>query len=115
MPLLKLQTNVKLDQDEESSLSAVLSQKVSEWTDKPEAYVQIVVECDVSMRFGGTVDATAFIELRSLGFYGHQPAEVSHELCAILERELSISKDRIFINFFDMARENWGWNGKTFA
>jgi phenylpyruvate tautomerase len=115
MPLLRLQTNLDLDPEHQSALSAALSQKASEWIDKPEDYVQVILETGVTMRFGGTEDPTAFVEIRSLGFYGLNQAEISHALCDVLDAECSISPNRVFINFFDLARENWGWDGKTFG
>ena len=115
MPLLRLQTNLELDQEKKTALSAALSRKVGEWLDKPEDYVQVTLESNVCMRFGGTEDPSAFVEIRSLGFYGFNQAEISHALCEYLQAECSISQERVFINFFDMERENWGWNGKTFG
>ena len=115
MPFLRLQTNLELGQEKKSALTAMLSQKVSEWLDKPEDYVQVSLECSVSMRFAGTEDPTAFAEVRSLGFYGLNQNEITHALCECLQNECSIPQERVFINFVDMARENWGWNGKTFG
>lgn len=115
MPLLRLQTNLDLEREKKSALSAALSHKVSEWLDKPEDYVQVTLESSVTMRFAGTEDPTAFVEIRSLGFFGLNQAEISHALCAFLESECAISQDRVFVNFLDLARENWGWNGKTFG
>lgn len=115
MPLLRLQTNIELTREKEASLAAVLSQKTSEWTDKPEAYVQVVLQSGLSMRFAGQDEPTAFVEIRSLGFFGMNQAEISQALCLLLQTEWGISQDRVFIHFFDLPRENWGWNGKTFA
>jgi len=115
MPLLRLQTNLEPDQGKQSALTSALSKKMSEWLDKPEDYVQVILECGVSMRFAGTEDATVFAEVRSLGYYGLNQAEISHALCEFLSTECSVSQDRIFINFSDLPRENWGWNGKTFG
>jgi len=114
MPLLKLQTNITIHAENKTALLQQLSQRASEWLDKPEAYVQIVLEDQVAMLFAGTTEPTAMIEIRSLGFYGHTPGEISKALCQFLEAGLDIPCDRIFINFFDLARKDWGWNGKTF-
>ena len=115
MPFIRVQTNKNLSDDTIKKLLPSLSQKASEWLDKPEAYVQVVLEPDVPIMFAGTTEPSAMIEVRSLGFFGHTMGEISQALCSCIQEELSIPQDRIFINFFDLARENWGWDGKTFG
>lgn len=115
MPLIKIQTNANLPKEKTDQLLPALSQKASEWLDKPEAYVQIILEPTNAMMFAGTTEPTAFIEVRSLGFYGHSIGEITQALCTFIQEQLAIPQDRIFINFFDIERKNWGWNSKTFG
>ncbi len=115
MPLIKLQTNSKLSQDQMDEVLPALSQKASEWLDKPESYVQVIIETNLHMLFAGSTDPSAFIEVRSLGFYGHSIGEITQGLCQFIEEKLGIPQNRIFLNFFDIERTHWGWNGKTFG
>ena len=115
MPLIKIQTNTHLSQDQVNQILPTLSVKASEWLDKPEDYVQVILEPETIILFAGKTDPSAFIEVRSLGYYGHTIAEITQALCAFIHEQLDIPQDRIFINFFDIERSNWGWNSKTFG
>jgi phenylpyruvate tautomerase PptA (4-oxalocrotonate tautomerase family) len=115
MPIIKIQTNKVLSRDQANELLAVTSRKGSEWLNKPEAYVQVLLEAPTAMMFAGSIDPSILIEVRSLGFSGHSISEISRSLCILIHAQLNIPEDRIFINFFDIERSNWGWNGKTFA
>jgi phenylpyruvate tautomerase len=115
MPVIKIQTNKALSKDQTKELLAATSRKASEWLNKPEAYVQCVLETSTAMMFAGSTDPSILIEVRSLGFSGHSMDEISRSLCILFHAHLKVPEDRIFINFFDIERGNWGWNGRTFA
>ncbi|MBW2199587.1 MAG: hypothetical protein JRF71_01955 [Deltaproteobacteria bacterium] len=44
----------------------------------------------------------------------HSPAEFSEKICGFIDQELGVPKDRIFIDFKNLERNLFGWNGKTF-
>jgi phenylpyruvate tautomerase len=113
MPLIKIQTNTHLPKEQIDQILPGLSQKASEWLDKPEGYIQIIMEPETTIMFAGKTDPSALIEVRSLGFYGHSIAEITQALCTFIQEQLDIPQDRIFINFFDLERSHWGWNSKT--
>jgi len=115
VPLIRIQTNTSLLKDQINPLLISLSQKASEWLDKPEAYVQVILESDMAILFAGSTEPSALIEVRSLGFFGHSIGEITQALSTFIQENIGIPQDRIFINFFDMERKNWGWNGKTFG
>jgi hypothetical protein len=66
------------------------------------------------MLFAGSSEPTAFLELRALGLPAKKTGELSRLLCELVESELSVQKDRVFINFMDFPASMWGWNGETF-
>jgi phenylpyruvate tautomerase PptA (4-oxalocrotonate tautomerase family) len=41
--------------------------------------------------------------------------QLSTELTQLLNTELAIAADRVFIEFCDVSPEKWAWQGKTFA
>ena len=114
MPLLKIQTNAAVPADQLEALLSQGTDLVVNEMNKPRDYVQVVVEPDVSMAFAGTGEPAAFVELRSLGLEEAQAKELSEKLCTLLETGLGIPPARVFINFFDIPRPLWGWNGRTF-
>lgn len=114
MPLLKLQTSVMLDETRKTSLAKALSALTAKVIGKPESYVMVVIaEATVSM--AGEVAPGAFVDVRSIG--GLNPSvngRLSQEICTLLNDELSVAEDRVYINFVDVERANWGWAGRTF-
>ena len=114
MPLLKLQTNLTIDQDKRAQLLKQLSQNVAEQLGKPERYVMISLEHNPDMLFAGSDQPLAYLELKSIGLPVSSCKELSNNFCGLLESLLGIKPDRIYIEFADAPRAQWGWNGGTF-
>jgi phenylpyruvate tautomerase PptA (4-oxalocrotonate tautomerase family) len=114
MPFLRIETNRELSDVmvEEKMQSA--SAFVADLLGKPESYVMISIQAQQPLIFGGAGDPAAFITLKSIGLPLDRCAELSSAICHFMERELDVSKDRIFIDFQDAARDRFGWNGGTF-
>lgn len=115
MPWLKIQTNTDISDAQSATLLDCGTQIVVNELNKPLGYVQVIVEGNQAIAFGGNQEPSAFVELRSLGLPGDTPTALSAAICALLEKELHITPKRVFINFFDIERSNWGWNSKTFG
>ena len=114
MPLLKIQTNIRLEQAAESALLKQLSKTVSSELGKPERYVMVAIETDVAMLFAGSDQPSAYLELKSLDLPEEKSAELSKALCDAIAQPLSIASDRIYIEFTSPQRHMWGWKGATF-
>ena len=65
--------------------------------------------------FAGTDAPAAFGELFSIGLSDLETPSLSANLCKFLVERLTVSADRIFLNFHDVPRGLWGWKGRTFA
>jgi len=115
MPLLKIQTNVEVPEAKRSELLLALTDLVAAELGKPKEYVQVVLEPNVDLMFAGTTEPTAFVELRSLGLPTDKPAPLSESLSQQLLKALGVPANRVFLNFFDLPRTHWGWNGGTFG
>jgi phenylpyruvate tautomerase len=114
VPLLKIQTNIGLEQAAGPALLKQLSKTVASELGKPERYVMVTIETDVTMLFAGSDQPTAYLELKSLDLPEEKSAELSKALCAAIAQTLSIASDRIYIEFSSPARHMWGWKGATF-
>jgi len=114
MPLLTIETNVAINIDRRLSVLKRCSESVAEMLGKPERYVMIKLEADHCMLFAGDDRPLARLQLKSLGLPGNRTAEFSDQLCRLIEHELSIPRERIYIEFSDPPRNMWGWNGGTF-
>lgn len=114
MPLLKIQTNLPIEPDTQKSLTRKASQAVSGMLGKPERYVMISIEQNPAMLFGGSDEPLAYVELKSIGLPESGTREFSQTLSALLNEELGLQADRVYIEFADAPRAMWGWNGGTF-
>ncbi len=114
MPLLRIQTNRPIEADAQKSLISRASQAVADMLGKPERYVMVSIEQNPAMLFGGSNEPLAYLELKSIGLPESATADFSQTLATLLNEELGLPADRIYIEFADAPRAMWGWNGGTF-
>jgi phenylpyruvate tautomerase PptA (4-oxalocrotonate tautomerase family) len=114
MPYLHIRTNVSVEPAQQSASLARCSTAVAEALGKSERYVMVSLEAGQAMRFAGDDAPCAYLELKSIGLPEARSAELSATLCALIEAQLQIPQQRIYIEFADAARHMWGWNGATF-
>lgn len=113
MPYIKLNTNVEIA--DKPSVLRQLSQIAAKETNKPESYVMIEVAHNTSMLFAGKDAPLAFLECKSIGLTTKQAKSLSAAISQLLNTELKISMDRIYIEFSNAPAELWGYNGSTFG
>ena len=114
MPLLKLETTVALSEDQQQRLLGSLSRIVAHAIGKPEQYVMVTIGRAAILMSGKPNDA-AFVDIRSIGgLNADVNRQLSQKVCALLEQELHIPANRIYLNFSEIDAGNWGWNGSTF-
>ncbi|KAJ8261601.1 hypothetical protein GJAV_G00156160 [Gymnothorax javanicus] len=115
MPMFVVNTNVK----KEAVPGALLTEatdKLAETMGKPKEYIAVHINPDQMMVFGGSVAPCALCSLHSIGKIGAQEnRDYSKLLCGLLNKHLGISPDRIYVNFYDMERQNVAWNNTTFG
>ena len=114
MPLLKVQTNKAIDNGKTQALLKTASQRLAAALNKPEQYMMVSLESDLPMMLAGTSEPTAFVELRGIGLTTARTGELSRLICELVESELGVERQRIYINFADVPASHWGWNGQTF-
>ncbi len=112
MPLVNVKSSIEI-KDKTDDLLKKLSSKISNLTGKPEKYVMVVIESNLRMMFGGSKEGCCFIEIKSIGSL--EPTKISDELCNLINNEIGIKNDRIYINFEDVQPNMWGYNNSTFG
>lgn len=113
MPYIKLNTNV--DVADKSNVLRRLSQLAAKETGKPELYVMVALTHNPEMLFAGKDVALAFLEFKSIGLTEKQAKSLSASISELLNTELSIAPDRIYIEFSNIPAAFWGYNGSTLA
>lgn len=114
MPYLLIRTNCQLESSRQQPLLKQCSAEVAEALGKPERYVMVSLELQANMLFAGDDSPCAYLELKSIGLPGERTGELSATLSDLIEKELDVPLDRIYIEFADATRHMWGWNGGTF-
>jgi len=115
MPLIHITTTQHMSDEDRSALLTALSTAISETTGKPEKFVMAIVQ-SAGMMMSGTEGGAAFADVRSIGALGpDENAAISARICDVLRTGLSIPGERIYLNFSDVARTDWGWDGRTFG
>ncbi|XP_034546571.1 macrophage migration inhibitory factor [Notolabrus celidotus] len=115
MPMFVVNTNVAKGDVPEALLTEA-SSELATAIGKPEQYIAVQINPDQMMLFGGKGDPCALCSIYSIGkISGAQNKQYSKLVCALLNKHLGISADRIYINFTDMPAANVGWNNTTFG
>ncbi|MEN8166099.1 MAG: phenylpyruvate tautomerase MIF-related protein [Pseudomonadota bacterium] len=114
MPVLKIQTNVEISSGARTDLLKKASTRVAQILGKPERYVMVMIEPNPHMLFAGEGSSLAYLELKSIGLPGDRTSELSDALSSLINDQLAIPQDRIYIEFANAERHMWGWSGSTF-
>lgn len=115
MPYLKLTTNTSISKEQAPELLAQLSQLMVTETGKPERYIMVELDGDKDMIFAGSHDSLAYIECKSIGLSPVQAKSLSASISQILNKQLQIEAERVYIEFSNCPADYWGWNGSTFG
>ena len=114
-PSLTIVTNVDLGTDLKADLLKKASGIVASCLSKPESYVAIAILDKQSVMWEGEEAPCMLGTLNSLGAINLENNKAIMEQITALFKPHGIKADRIYITFNDVARENMGYNGKTFA
>ncbi len=114
MPYLTIRTNQNIEEETGRRMLYKASALIAKELGKSENYVMASLEPPALMLFGGNDAALAYLELKSIGLPEQKTKELSETLCTLLEEEVGIARDRIYIEFSNAERHLWGWNGTTF-
>ncbi|MCG7982711.1 MAG: phenylpyruvate tautomerase MIF-related protein [Candidatus Thiodiazotropha lotti] len=114
MPLLRITTNRAVDDEQLKEVLKIASATVAEMLGKPERYVMIDFVHNPHMIFSGNSANTAYLELKSIGLPGDRTGDFSKLLCLLMQQQLHIPEDRVYIEFSSAERHLWGWDSATF-
>eukprot|EP00088_Acartia_fossae_P017223 TRINITY_DN19757_c0_g1_i1.p1 TRINITY_DN19757_c0_g1~~TRINITY_DN19757_c0_g1_i1.p1 ORF type:complete len:123 (+),score=17.72 TRINITY_DN19757_c0_g1_i1:48-416(+) len=116
MPTLKIETNIKeADIKDMAGALKELSKAMAETTGKPETYVGVQIIPNQNMIFGGS-DApcgqAAFMCIGKMGV--EENKKHAGALYPVIEKQLGIPSDRMYISFTDAPTSELGFKGTTF-
>ena len=115
MPLIKLETSASVSGEQATELALALSKITAGAIGKPEAYVMASVT-ETTMTMAGEPGPAAFLDVRSIGGLNQGVnRELTTQVCALMESQLGIAPDRVYVSFASSAAVDWGWNNSTFG
>ena len=113
MPFINTKTTVTLSNSKRDALTAEICSITRDCLGKGENWVMTGYEDNASLSFQGSTSNAAYVEVKTFGSPSAAgTAQMTAKLCALLERELSIPSDRIYVAYF--PTDSWGWNGNNF-
>jgi len=114
MPYLNIRTNVVIDDSKQQTLLKKASRTAASMLEKPESYVMVSLDPNHAMSFAGSDAPLAYLQLKSLGLPEARTRSFSQALCELMQTELGIDPERVYIEFSGPERHMWGWDGGTF-
>lgn len=117
MPLIQLDTTCAFsDPSKKPALAKALSQIAAEGSGKPEQYVMACVHDNVVMTMSGAPGPCALVTVKAIGGLSKSVNQtLAAKVCRLLQKELEIPKNRIYITFEELAPTHWAWEGNTFG
>ena len=113
MPFINTKVTTTITKEKEEILKAELGKAIT-LIGKGEAYLMLGFEDNCRLWFQGNQQGdTAYVEVALLGSVTKENAgKLTSAICDIMERELSISSDRVYVKFSET--DVWGFNNIVF-
>lgn len=112
MPFINTKTTVTLNDSQKEALTTGITGITRECLGKGENWIMTGYEDNASLSFQGSTEDIAYVEVKTYGTPSPAGADqMTAKLSALLERELSIPPNRIYVAYF--PTDKWGWNGNN--
>lgn len=113
MPLIQVTTNTTISAEQKTAVKSELGAAITAIPGKTESWLMVELEPEKCLYFKGSDAPAAMVEVSVFGKAGSADYNrLTAEVCAILERRLSIDPARIYVKYSEV--EHWGWNGSNF-
>ena len=110
MPYVNISTSKKIEN--KNKLLDEISTLISSLTKKSKRFVMAKLEDNANLYFNDE-SPCCYFEIKSIGSLN--PSEMANPICSFIHEKMGIPIDKIYINFYDIPPEMWGWNGRTFG
>ncbi len=111
MPSFKLETSAKLDSRQEQELALAISKLGAMLLDKPETAIQVRVQSNLTVSFGGTSsEKSAFLVISLIGTIAADVRKTLPEKFGALLSRYGVDPKKIFLHYEESDVSAWGWN-----
>lgn len=111
MPVLKIETNQLLSQEQTAVLMNDATDMLCRVLDKPKTYMMVHVDSGCSLMFNGSTDPFAFLQLRLFAVPEGDASKLISGISEFIEKFLEVKPDRQYIQLSEMKPAHFGWNG----
>lgn len=114
MPCIQIQTSCSICTNAKESIKAKLGKAIEVLPGKSENWLMVTMQDEMTIYFkGNQTGESAFVKV---GVYGDADGRafntLTEKICRILNEELGIAPNRIYVQY--EATAHWGWNGANF-
>jgi phenylpyruvate tautomerase PptA (4-oxalocrotonate tautomerase family) len=117
MPYIDFKLSAKLVDKKEETLKFETAQLMKKIAGKDEPWLYIRFNTHQTLYFrGDPLKNGALVEIKLVGSLSSaQKRELSAAMGKLLENELGVHPDELYLIITEVKGENWGWNGQTFG
>ena len=113
MPYIDLKTTAKITAESEETLRKEFGKIITLIPGKTEAWLMLNFDDECRMAFAADFSPTAILEVKLFGAADERSYEnLTRSLTDIINAELSIPKNRIYIKYEEIT--TWGYGGENF-
>ena len=114
MPYIDLKTTATVTGEKEIALKAAFGKAIELIPGKSERWLMVKLDSECKMFLAGdNTDEIAMVEIDIFGSASDKAYDaLTEKVCDILNEELSIKKDKIYVKYREV--DHWGWNGENF-
>ena len=114
MPYINLKTTAKVSEEKCVAIKSAFGKAIECFPGKSEAYLMVGIEDGAKLWFRGDASQdSAIVDVELLGSVNSSASEdMTEAVCNILEEELGIAPDRVYVKYTGYA--DWGWNKHNF-
>lgn len=113
MPYLELTTTQRVT--DKTALMHHLSACVSTELGKAETYMMVGLRDETPMLFAGNEEPCAQVLIRALNLKDEGVRTLAQALTTLVQAELGVDSQRLYIVFEDVEARKWAWDGRTFG
>ena len=113
MPFINIKTNQSVSKAQQTAIKTELGRAITTLPGKSEQWLMVGIEPEYILYHQGTDAPAAMVEVQVYGgASGAAYSKLTGEISEILNTELSIPKNRIYVSY--TGTPDWGWNGSNF-
>ena len=113
VPFIDSKLTTKVSDEKKEIIKSRLGQTIS-LLGKSETFLMVGFEDDYDLYMGGQrLEKGAYVSVSLFGnASGDAYEKMTSAICEILESELSIPGDKVYVTYHGV--NDWGWNGRNF-